>query len=217
MRGVGRCSLAVGGWQKPMLLEQGRRVISRLIWATVFFAISGGLLLANDQRPTPEAQKEGAITRKDLSAFTIIGIEARTDNAKESTAHGVIPLQWQKFFSEGIPGQIPNKTGPNFYAVYTDYANDHTGEYTYIIGAAAKDGTAPPSGMVLRLVPAGQYAVFTTDKGPFAKVVPAAWQRIFELEEEGKLKRKYQTDFEVYDQRAQDPQNAQVDIYIGIK
>jgi predicted transcriptional regulator YdeE len=66
-------------------------------------------------------------------------------------------------------------------------------------------------------VGAGDYAVFTTDKGPLAEILPAAWQKIFKLEDEGKLKRTYQTDFEVYDERAQDPQNAQVDIYIGVR
>ena len=152
-----------------------------------------------------------------MPEFTVIGIAARTDNAKESTADGIIPKQWQKFFSEGMPAKTPDTTGPNFYAVYADYASDHNGEYTYIVGAQVKDGTTPPNGMVVKQVPAGQYAVFTTEIGPFAKVVPAAWQRIFKLEEEGKLKRAYKTDFEIYDQRAQNPQNAQIDIYIGLK
>ena len=48
-------------------------------------------------------------------------------------------------------------------------------------------------------------------------IFPAAWQQIWKLEDLGKLKRTYQADFELYDQRAQDPQNAQVDIYIGVK
>lgn len=133
------------------------------------------------------------------------------------TAAGVIPKQWQRFFSEGIAQQIPNKVGPNFYAVYSDYASDHNGEYTYVLGASVKEGTAAPGGMVVRHIPAGHYAVITTEKGPVAKVVPAAWQRIFQLEADAEIKRGYQTDFEIYDQRAQDPQNAQVDIYIGLK
>ena len=175
------------------------------------------LVSGNEQRQTTKDDAESPIKQTNVPGFTVIGIEARTDNAKESTANGIIPKQWQKFFSEGMIGQIQNKTGSNLYAVYSDYASDHNGEYTYVVGAAVKDGTAAPSGMVVRRVPAGQYAVLTSDVGPFAKVVPAAWQRIFKLEEEGKLKRAYKTDFEIYDQRAQDPQNAQIDIYVGIK
>ena len=175
------------------------------------------LVSTNDQRGTTNDGTESAIKETNVAAFTIIGIATRTDNAKESTANGMIPKQWQKFFSEGIPAKIPSTSGTNFYAVYSDYASDHNGEYTYVVGQAVKDGAAAPSGMVASRVPAGQYAVFTTEIGPFSKVIPDAWQRIFELEAEGKLKRAYKTDFEIYDQRAQNPQNGQIDIYIGLK
>ena|ERR1700688_2972011 len=175
------------------------------------------LVSTNDRPQTTKGDTESVIKQTNVPGFTVIGIAARTDNAKESTADGIIPKQWQKFFSEGMPAKIPDTTGPNLYAVYADYSSDHKGEYTYIVSAQVKDGTTPPNGMVVRQVPAGQYAVFTTEIGPFAKVVPAAWQRIFKLEEEGTLKRAYKTDFEIYNQRAQNPQNAQIDIYIGIK
>jgi predicted transcriptional regulator YdeE len=175
------------------------------------------LVSTNEQRRTTTDGTENPIKQTNVPEFTVIGIVARTDNVKESTANGIIPRQWQKFFSEGMPGQIQNKTGPILYAVYTNYASDHNGEYTYLVGAPVKEGTSAPSGMVVKRVPAGQYAVFTTEVGPFAKVVPATWQRIFKLEEEGKLKRAYKTDFEIYDQRAQNPQSAQIDIYVGVK
>jgi predicted transcriptional regulator YdeE len=172
---------------------------------------------ANDQRPTTNDKGDTAIRAVEIPAFTIIGIEARTTNAKEATAEGIIGKQWQNFFSEGIPQRIPNKIDSNFYAVYYDYASDHNGEYSYLIGAKVKDGTAPPSGMVAKQVRTGKYAVLTSDKGPFPKVVPATWTEIFGFEDEGKLKRAYQTDFELYDERAKDPQNGQIDIYIGLK
>ena len=161
--------------------------------------------------------KQTHIIRTDLAGFTIIGIEARTTNAKEATGEGIIGKQWQKFFSEGIPQRIPNKIESNFYAVYSDYASDHKGEYSFVIGAKVREGTTPPSGMVAKRVQAGSYTVLSSEKGPFPKVVPAAWKKIFTLEDEGKLKRAYQTDFELYDERAKDPQNGQIDIYIGLK
>jgi predicted transcriptional regulator YdeE len=182
------------------------------------FGILGlALVSANGQRRTPDDTTESPIKTTSITPLTVIGIAARTDNAKESTANGIIPKQWQKFFSEGIAATIPNASSPTFYGVYSDYASDHNGEYTYVIGQAVKDGTAAPNGLVVKQIPAGKYAVFTTQVGPFAKVIPDAWQRIFKLEEEGKLKRAYKTDFEIYDQRAQNPQNGQVGIYIGLK
>jgi len=113
--------------------------------------------------------------------------------------------------------KIPDKSGSNLYALYSEYASDHNGEYTFTVGAPVKFGTAAPAGMILKQIPAGRYAVLSTEKGPFPKVIPEAWQRIFKLEDEGKLKRIYQIDFELYDERALDPLNAQVDLYIGVK
>ena len=161
--------------------------------------------------------KETPITRADLPGFLVIGIEIRTTNAKEATADGVIPRQWQKFFQEGIQGKIPNQIGGNIYAVYSDYASDHNGEYDFLIGAMVKEGSVAPDGMAAKALPGGRFAVLTTNKGPLPKVVPQAWQRIFKLEDEKKLHRTYKADFEVYDQRSRDPQNAQLDIYVGMK
>lgn len=178
-----------------------------------------GLALAssNQERRMTNDGAENSIKQIDLPAFTVIGIEARTDNAREATPDGIIPRQWQKFFNEGLPAKIPNATEPPFYSVYSDYASDHNGDYAYLVGQRVKGGSAAPADMVAKHVLAGQYAVFTTEIGPFAKVIPEAWQHIFNLEEEGKLKRAYKTDFEIYDQRAQNPQNGQIDIYIGLK
>lgn len=151
--------------------------------------------------------------------FSIIGIEARTTNAKEMAGEGVIGKQWQKFFQDQVMQKIQHKADQNIYAVYTDYASDRTGEYSFMIGARVADTSFLPPGMVLKTIPAGDYAVITSDKGPVGKVVAAAWQRIWALEDKTALggARAYGADFEIYDQRAADPQNSQVDIYVGLK
>ncbi len=75
---------------------------------------------------------------------------------------------------------------------------------------------AVPKGMVRRQFLAGRYAVFTSERGPVAKVVVETWKRIWSYyESPANGQRAYRADFEVYDQRAADPSNAQVDIYIG--
>jgi len=153
------------------------------------------------------------------SEFSVIGIQARTTNAKEMTSDGAIPKQWEKFFKEGIADKIPNKVDSTIYAVYTGYASDRDGEYDFVIGMKVSSASAIPPGMVVKKVPGGRYAVVTSAKGPGAQVVPQAWQRIWSLEDSKQLggARAYKTDFEVYDQRSQDPQNSQVDLYIGLK
>jgi len=169
------------------------------------------------RRATNDISKENPITRADIPGFTVIGIEARTTNTKEATADGIVPKQWQKFFHEGILAKIPSRTGSNIYALYTDYESDRNGEYNFTIGALVKNGTAAPTGMVAKQIAGGQFAVISSDKGPLPKVVPAAWQAAWKMEDAGKLRRAYQTDFEIYDKRSQDPQNARVDIYVGLK
>ena len=153
------------------------------------------------------------------NAFSVAGIEVRTSNAKEATGHGVIGKQWQKFFQEDVLEKIPNKLDSNIYAVYSDYASDHNGEYSLTIGAKVADGSSVPAGLALKTVPAGNYAVLTSDKGPVVKVVTAAWQRVWGLEQKKALggTRAYKADFELYDQRAANPQDSQVDIYLGLK
>jgi predicted transcriptional regulator YdeE len=151
--------------------------------------------------------------------FSVIGIQVRTGNAKEVTAGGAIPKQWARFFSEGIADKIPNKVDSTIYAVYTNYASDYNGEYDFIIGMKVSSVSDVPPGMVARTVPKGRYAVVATAKGPVAQVVPKAWQQVYSLDSKKQLggTRAYKADFELYDQRSQNPQDAQVDLYIGLK
>ena len=172
----------------------------------------------DERRATHDEQaRSSPIRTVEIPGLTVVGIDARTDNAKEANAEGIIGPLWHRLIDEGMLDRIPNKTDSNLYAVYSEYASDHNGEYTFTVGVPVKSGTVAPAGMILKQIPAGRYAVITTEKGPFPKVIPEAWQQIFKLEDEGKLKRTYRTDFELYDQRALDPQNAQVDIYLGVK
>ncbi len=151
--------------------------------------------------------------------FSVVGIEVRTTNAKEMTGDGAIPKQWQKFFQDGIQQKILDKVDGTIYAVYTDYASDRNGEYSFVIGVRVNPNATAPPGMVLRKIPSGEYAVITSDQGPVGKVVPATWQQIWSMEDKHQLggARAYRADFEVYDQRAADPQRSQVDVYAGVK
>ena len=152
-----------------------------------------------------------------LPEFTVIGIECRTDNAKEADGKGCIGQQWGRIFSEVLLDKIPDRVDKNIIAVYTDYASDKDGEYTFILGAKVKTGAMAPEGMVKTTVPAGRYAVFTSEKGPVQEVVPATWKRIWTIPKGVPgSSRAYKSDFELYDQRAADPKSSQVDIYIGI-
>jgi predicted transcriptional regulator YdeE len=176
----------------------------------LLFSLSA-VLLAESAPPTIVHRQE----------IYIVGITARTTNAAEATPQtGIIGKQWQKFFQEAVQQQIPNKLDYNIYNVYSDYATDRNGEYSFTIGSrVAEPPQQLPPGLVLKTVPAGDYAVITTEKGPVANVVIAAWKRVWDLENQKQLggTRAYKSDYEFYDQRAMDPQNSQADINIGLK
>lgn len=166
--------------------------------------------LLGDQTMNPK------IVEKD--GFTVIGISARTSNAKEVTEEGVIGKMWARLFQEGVLAKIPNKADQNIIAVYTEYASDHNGEYTYLLGARVTSDAEVPAGMIAKNIPAQKFAVFTSEKGPAQKVVPQVWMKINSLPQTAVGgDRRYKGDFEVYDERAADPENLQVDVYVGIK
>jgi len=150
--------------------------------------------------------------------FTVVGISARTSNAKEMTPDGVIGKQWGRLMQEGLLAKIPNKADENIVAVYTDYASDHNGEYTYLLGARVTSDGSVPTGMIAKKIPAGRYAVFTSEKGVAQKVVSELWMKINSLPKTAVGgDRVYRADFEIYDERAMDPQNLQMDAYVGIR
>jgi predicted transcriptional regulator YdeE len=186
------------------------RPTMRIIFPLTILGLLSVVLLAADGAAVKIVHK---------SSFSVVGVEVRTSNAKETTSDGIIGKQWQKFFEDDTLEKIPNKSGSNLYAVYSDYSGDHNGEYSFLIGARVEDGSTAPPGFVLKTIPSGKYAVVTTERGPVAKVVVAAWKQVWQMEEKHELggSRTYKADFEVYDQRATDPENSEVDLYIGVK
>ena len=150
--------------------------------------------------------------------FTIVGVEARTSNAKEFSGQGIIPAQWARVMGENLLSQITHKNDPRVFAVYTNYDFDKDGEYTFLIGVKVDSIKDIPVGMVAHKIPSGYYAVFTSAKGIVSQVVVDAWMDVWNVPQ-GTLgsDRLYHSDFEVYDERALDPGNTQVDIYIGLK
>ena len=152
------------------------------------------------------------------SGFYVVGVTARTNNAQEMSGSGKIGGVWQTFLQPSLVAKIPNKIGVDLIAVYTDYEIDHTGHYTYLLGLPTSSIEAQPANLTVKHVPAGRYAVFTSGRGPVQQVVPEIWQRIWSMSpEELGGTRSFYADFEIYDQRAADPENAQIDVYVGLR
>jgi predicted transcriptional regulator YdeE len=153
-----------------------------------------------------------------VQGFAVVGITGRTNNAKEMTPAGIIGKLWGQLMQGNLLTKIPNRADENILAVYTDYASDKNGDYTFILGAKVSQDSEIPAGMVTAKVATGKYADFTSERGPANRVVPEIWQKINSLPRNVPGgDRAYQSDFEVYDQRARNPQDAIVDVFVGIR
>jgi predicted transcriptional regulator YdeE len=82
------------------------------------------------------------------------------------------------------------------------------------LGAEVLKNAIAPEGMEEIEIDDLKYIVFTTRKGPVQTILIEAWQSIWEWSKSNK--RAFILDFELYDERAVDPNNSQVDIYISI-
>ena len=151
----------------------------------------------------------------------LVGIKGRTSNKREADpSTAIIGSTLARYAQESIPEKIPlRKKAGVTYCVYTEYESDHTGEYTYFVGEEVNE-LSPElialHGLQSICIPAQSYTVYTTDPGVMPAVVIDAWRTIWNtpFKEKG-VERSYQADFEVYDERASNPQASVVDIYIG--
>lgn len=150
-------------------------------------------------------------------AFQIIGISTKTSNANELTAQAKIPQLWQDFYEKNIVDQLSKLDNQNVYGLYSDYETDVNGNYAITIGVeASKMNDASPE-WVIKTIPAAKYLVFTSHKGKMPEIVIQTWQEIWAWFANSEVERTYTGDFELYDERCANPQEAQVEVYIAIK
>ena len=63
-----------------------------------------------------------------------------------------------------------------------------------------------------------QFGLATTEQGPLVEVLQAEWKKIWAMQPaELGGRRAFLTDYEAYDTRSANPQNAQVEIHIGLQ
>ncbi|GAG76245.1 unnamed protein product [marine sediment metagenome] len=145
-----------------------------------------------------------------IDSFYIVGITKKTSNI-DNAASNDIGYLWQQFIRENIMDLIPKKVSNDIYAVYTDYESDHLGPYKVIIGCRVSSADFIPDGFECVEIRGGLYRKFSP-KGEMPDIVIKEWQNIWN----SKLDRTYTTDFELYDQRAANPEDAEIDIYVAI-
>lgn len=144
------------------------------------------------------------VVKKD--ALNIIGIPLRTDIHK---APSEISKHWERFYTQKIIDQIPNKIGPSVYAIYTDYEGDYTKPYTLIIGCEVTPEATPPLGFVFKHIPSASYNQISV-KGDFPQSLISAWEKVWQ----SSMPRAYTSDFEFYGPDFEKDQS--LDLYIAV-
>lgn len=152
------------------------------------------------------------MSTQQVQAFHVIGISIRTTNEHGQSAKD-IPALWTKFTTEGTLNKIPGRVNDTIYSIYTDYEKDHTKPYTTIIGCKVESLGNVPDGMVGKTIEAGMYETFLATGNIMQGIVIAEWIKIWAAQ----IPRAFTADFEVYDERASDPTNATVEIFIAVK
>lgn len=138
-----------------------------------------------------------------------IGLELRTNNEECSSA---MPAHKNRFFKENVISKIPNKINGDILALYTDYEGDYTKPYSWILGCEVSSLEHVPQGLVGKIIPKSNYAIFTT-QGTFPQGLIAVWQEVWKSE----LPRSYTSDFEVYRSDFDPERNPEVTVYIAIE
>ncbi|WP_270445809.1 effector binding domain-containing protein [Fusobacterium varium] len=100
--------------------------------------------------------------------------------------------------------KIPKDKELNKYAVYSEYESDYKGDYTLFIGVDKIDSHKEI------IIEEENYKIFSVDiSSPHGIIM--AWQKIWEMEEQGLLNRAYTVDYEKY------YPDGKIEIFIALK
>jgi len=148
-----------------------------------------------------------------VSEMHLIGLclEGKTTNAHGQSGIDCKNL-WHRFEEANYAALIPDKLNDHLYGVYHQYEGDSSKPFSYFIGCRVNKGSIVPKGLTKMDIPAGTYEKITAT-GKMPDCVSKAWQEIWKAD----YNRRYTIDFEVYDERSRDWNNAEVDVYVAVE
>ncbi len=146
----------------------------------------------------------------ELPSFKLVGLAlpGKTQNAAGQSSRDCGAL-WQQFEQDHVLQNVPQRESDAVYAVYHQYEGDHTAPFSYFIGCKVAVDAEVPAGLAALVIPAQKYRKETVS-GKMPDCVADFWQKVWSSD----IARAYGYDFEVYDERSKDWQDAQVDIYL---
>jgi predicted transcriptional regulator YdeE len=140
-----------------------------------------------------------------------LALKEKTTNVNEQSSIDCGNL-WQEFEKGKYAEMIPNKLTEEILAVYHQYEGDHTQPFSYFIGCKVKPGTEAPVGLETLTIAKGTYQKIDA-KGKMPDCVANAWKEIWVSD----IPRSYKMDFEVYDEKSKDWNDAEVEVYLSVE
>jgi len=147
-----------------------------------------------------------------IQKFNVIGISVRTTNENGQSGKD-IPALWSQFMTEEIQSKIPNKVSEDLFCIYTDYEKDHTKPYTTILGCKVENLDVVPENMIGKTIESANYEELIAKGNLSEGIVFNKWLEIWNSD----LDRSFTADFEVYGEKTQNPEKAEVAIYIALQ
>lgn len=147
-----------------------------------------------------------------IQKFNVIGISVRTTNENGQSGRD-IPALWSQFMTEEIQSKIPNKVSEDLFCIYTDYEKDHTKPYTTILGCKVESLDVVPENMIGKTIESANYKELIAKGNLSEGIVFNKWLEIWNSD----LDRSFTADFEVYGEKTQNPEKAEVAIYIALQ
>lgn len=148
--------------------------------------------------------------KKETFRLMGLALEHKTTNENGQSNKDCGSL-WQKFEKDKIFNKIPGKISDEIYAVYHDYEGGHMDPFAYFIGCKVDASATVPQGLTSITIPEQEYTEFKA-QGQMPNCIAETWQNIWN----SNINRSYGFDFEIYDERSHDWENAEVPILISI-
>jgi predicted transcriptional regulator YdeE len=149
----------------------------------------------------------------ELEEIRLIGLAMPSKTTNENGQSNIdCGNLWQHFETEDYYPKIPGKSGDDIYAIYHNYEGDYTEPFAYFIGCPVVKDTDVPEGMDALTIPAGSYRKAIA-KGKMPDCIANAWKEIWAAD----IDRAYRADIEIYGERSQNWNDAEVDILISVE
>lgn len=150
-------------------------------------------------------------TIEEVTGIKLVGLDlGRTTTNENGQSNIDCGSLWQKFEEDRCAEKILNKTGNEVYAVYYGYEGDHTQPFRYFIGCRVTDNDEVPEGLDRLTIPAGTFRKITAS-GKMPDCIVNAWKEVWTSD----FQRGYRFDFELYDERSRNWNDAEIDIYLS--